>query len=102
MNRIPLADRLHASAPQPQPDSIPLLDVTLYGFMEMLVRQVPRSGLALRYLMGFANLGVDLHVTLAEAIYRAAEVEEEEGNRLVYGILVLPFLKIMEGGEGNE
>ena len=100
MNRVSLDERLRALDPKPVTSRIPLMGMTLQGFVNMLRDRVPDCKQEVYRLLRCTDANVDVHATLSEVAYKAAMGNQEAGDRILYDVFVRPFLKLIE--EGNN
>ena len=103
MNRVSLDERLRALDPtRPVTKRIPLMGMTLQGFVNLLKAQGPDYKQEAYRLLRCTDANVDVHATLAEVAYKAAMSNQAVGDRILYDVFARPFLKLMEGGNNEQ
>ena len=103
MNRVSLDERLRALDPtRPVTNRIPLMGMTLQGFVNVLKDQGPDYRQEAYRLLRCTDANVDMHATLAEVAYKAAMSDQAVGDRILYDVFARPFLKLMEGGNNEQ
>lgn len=102
MKRVSLDERLRVLDPRPVTNRIPLMGMTLQGFVNLLKDQGPDYKQEAYRLLRCTEANVDIHATLAEVAYKAAMSNQAVGDRILYDVFVRPFLKLMEGKPKDE
>ena len=103
MNRVSLDERLRALDPtRPVTNRIPLMGMTLQGFVNVLKDQGPDYKQEAYRLLRCSDANVDVHATLAEVAYKAAMSNQVVGDRILYDVFARPFLKMMEEGNNEQ
>ena len=102
MKRVSLDERLRVLDPRPMTNKIPLMGMTLQGFVNLLKAQGPDYKQEAYRLLRCTDANVDMHATLAEVAYKAAMSNQAVGDRILYDVFVRPFLKLMEGKPKDE
>ena len=103
MKRVSLDERLRVLDPtRPVTNRIPLMGMTLQGFVNLLKDQGPDYKQEAYRLLRCSDANVDVHATLAEVAYKAAMSNQAVGDRILYDVFVRPFLKLMEGKPKDE
>ena len=102
MKRVSLDERLRVLDPRPVTNRIPLMGMTLQGFVNLLKAQGPDYKQEAYRLLRCTDADVDVHATLAEVAYKAAMSNQAVGDRILYDVFARPFLKLMEGKPKDE
>ena len=102
MKRVSLDERLRVLDPRPMTNKIPLMGMTLQGFVNLLKDQGPDYRQEAYRLLRCTDADVDVHATLAEVAYKAAMSNQVVGDRILYDVFARPFLKLMEGGNNEQ
>ena len=102
MKRVSLDERLRVLDPRPMTNKIPLMGMTLQGFVNLLKAQGPDYKQEAYRLLRCTDADVDMHATLAEVAYKAAMGSQAMGDRILYDVFARPFLKLMEGGNNEQ
>ena len=102
MKRVSLDERLRVLDPRPMTNKIPLMGMTLQGFVNLLKAQGPDYKQEAYRLLRCTDADVDVHATLAEVAYKAAMSNQVVGDRILYDVFARPFLKLMEGGNNEQ
>ena len=102
MKRVSLDERLRVLDPRPMTNKIPLMGMTLQGFVNLLKDRGPDYKQEAYRLLRCTDADVDMHATLAEVAYKAAMSNQAVGDRILYDVFVRPFLKLMEGKPKDE
>ena len=100
MHRISLHERLTQLGPDIGPSPLLMKGVSLIGYARMLHEKGQEFGVETYRLMRCAYAKVDLKSMLCDVIFHATKMNETNGNRIVYDILVRPFVKLF--GEEEE
>lgn len=96
MNRVSLDERLRVLDPtRPVTNRIPLMGMTLHGFVNLLKDRGPDYGQEAYRLLRCSDANVDVHATLAEVAYKAAMNNQAVGDRILYDVFVRPFLRLI-------
>ena len=103
MNRVSLDERLRALDPtRPVTNRIPLMGMTLQGFVNLLKAQGPDYKQEAYRLLQCTDANVDMHATLAEVAYKAAMSNQAVGDRILYDVFARPFLRLIREETKNE
>ena len=95
MSRMALKERLQAGTPEEDFKTLPVMNMTLQGLVNLLKECVPGSEGACYRLLRCTDAGVDIHASLPEVAHKAGEAGTA-GDRIIYGVCVGAFLKIAE------
>lgn len=95
MKRERLEERLRVLDPKPMTNKIPLMGMTLQGFVNLLKAQGPDYKQEAYRLLRCTDADVDVHATLAEVAYKAAMSNQVVGDRVLYDVFVRPFLRLI-------
>ena len=102
MKRERLEERLRALDPRPMTNKIPLMGMTLQGFVNLLKDQGPDYGQEAYRLLRCTDTNVDMHATLAEVAYKAAMSNQAVRDRILYDVFVRPFLRLIKEDTKDE
>ena len=103
MKRVSLDERLRALDPtRPVTNRIPMMDVTLQGFVNLIRDRIPDCKQEVYRLLRCTDANVDMHATLAEVAYKAAMGSQEAGDRILYDIFARPFLRLIREETKDE
>ena len=99
MPRIGLRERLNRLGPEVGPSPLLMKGVSLVGYARMLHEKGQEYSMETYRLMRCADAKVDLKSMLCDALYHATKMSAANGDRIVYDILVRPFVKLFEEEE---
>ena len=103
MKRVSLDERLRMLDPtRPVTNRIPLMGMTLQGFVNLLKAQGPDYKQEAYRLLRCTDADVDVHATLAEVAYKAAMSNQAVGDRILYDVFTRPFLRMIREETKNE
>jgi len=103
MKRERLEERLRALDPtRPVANRIPLMGMTLQGFVNLLKAQGPDFRQEAYRLLRCTDANVDIHATLAEVAYKAAMGSQAMGDRILYDVFARPFLRLIREETKDE
>jgi len=103
MKRVSLNERLRTLDPtRPVTNRIPLMGMTLQGFVNLLKAQGPDYKQEAYRLLRCTDADVDMHATLAEVAYKAAMGSKAMGDRILYDVFARPFLRLIREETKNE
>lgn len=100
--RIGLNDRLRMLEPIRPPKPPLLKDMTLQTYVNTLRAIMPNCREEVYRLLRCSNAQIDMNLTMAEVIYKASGLSEENADRILYDTLVRPYLRIMREDAKDE
>lgn len=103
MKRVSLNEQLRTLDPtRPVTNRIPLMGMTLQGFVNLLKDQGPDYRQEAYRVLRCTDANVDMHATLAEVVYKAAMSNQVVGDRILYDVFARPFLRLIREETKDE